>query len=275
MTTPEEITTVFHDEINMHRIPADWINFIGCCACSCSYCDYPSCSGSKSNYHHFCCRGEQLCCKVVEEDKNACCMLSNGMQEFVYCTLTYKCYSQWYCFEIFMDCCSTVGPDTKFYKNPNKRIPTENTDPDLSKTYVAQGSCCATSSYNCDCDNNYQCYSKGECCICQNDSVSCKPTCNRKNYGKDDVWCLYYKGNYACGFYPTCCKSISQLWCIDSRCGIPCSNESPFICTICPFLVCLPKFGCCVTLDSFVIRPMQNHAETNAPMPAVVATPIN
>jgi len=269
------LEAVVYDEINMHPVPADWINCIGCCACSCWYCDFPACFGSKSNGHVCCIKGEQLVCKVVEEDKNACCMCVNGMVECVYCTSACKGYSQYFCCEIYMDCCSTVSPGTKFYKNPNKRIPTENTEPDLAKTYICQGLCCATDSCNFDFGNNCQCYRKAECCICQTDYVRLKPTCNSKTYGKDDVCCLYFKGNLACGWYPTCYKNIAQLWCLDSRCGIPCSNESPFICTICPFLVCLPKCGCCLTLDSFVIRPMQNQAEANARVPVVVAAPIN
>ena len=118
------------------------------------------------------CRYSQyFCCEIYID---CCSTVSPGKLLLLYYYYYYCCYYYYYYFYYYRYCSSTTTTittsttattttsstttgtaplplpllyslrltscviGTKFYKNPNKRIPTENTEPDLAKTYICQ-----------------------------------------------------------------------------------------------------------------------------------------
>ena len=100
-----------------------------------------------------------------------------------------------------------------------------------------QGCCCVNTVL--ECPPTIGC--KQECMTC---CISCKLCCA---LGALPLPC------YCCG--PTCacnstlCKVKGTCFCIANQVSCPCGDDTPILCTLCPFLLLYPKVGLCLTLD--------------------------
>lgn len=104
--------------------------------------------------------------------------------------------------------------------------------------------CCEVSSLYLSFPGCLSAYSKGTCCCLETQLLCCKPMCCGSNKRKKSLLCLWQRSNIMCITPTTCCKSITQCFCIDNRCAIPCDDEVPCLCMPLPFCTLCAKFGC-------------------------------
>jgi len=86
-----------------------------------------------------------------------------------------------------------------------------------------------------------------ETCICvKGGFVGCKPHVGGNP--EDKILCILLKTDCNIVSPTTCCKGVTQCFCIDCRLAFPCDSEVPCICTLLPFCVIgaywQAKFSC-------------------------------
>jgi hypothetical protein len=106
------------------------------------------------------------------------------------------------------------------------------------------GCCCINSMY-CTFPDCLGCYNNSTYCCFEQRAKCCKP---HSDAGKI---CICVANDCNCIYPTTCCKSISQTCCVDSRCAFPCDDDVP--CGLAYFgLVCCygwaPTCRCCAKL---------------------------
>ena len=107
---------------------------------------------------------------------------------------------------------------------------------DESKTLVWNAcGCCNTSLYF-DCPACIGCSGNNGCLCCEFECC-CKADTKALCCG-----CCACK----CVKLDSCCHGQQQCFCCVDSCSFPTNAETPFIIALC-FLVCYPKFKCCVT----------------------------
>ena len=92
-------------------------------------------------------------------------------------------------------------------------------------------------------------------CLCLSTEYKCLKLTNDTRLpgtaGHDDLCiCQEFKSTLKKPADPRI-KCVNQCWCIDTRCGLPCDEEVPNMCTIIYFTPCFlfkPKVGCCSTI---------------------------
>ncbi len=98
--------------------------------------------------------------------------------------------------------------------------------------------CCVIRSCYCNFPLCLGCQGDYTCLCIEQSYKSCKPVAN-----DEDILCSFCEGG--CYIVPisTCCKSVDQCFCLDSRCAFPCDDDVPCICGSC-FITCCYKFQC-------------------------------
>lgn len=125
---------------------------------------------------------------------------------------------------------------------------------DIGQLRPIGGCCCAISSLYCNGKNTCGCDSEGTLLCFTGHMMACKPSQD------EDIWCVCLKSevNFA---KPTTCVSCSeQLFCVDTRCALPCNEKVPCILNLYG-LTCMYnkqcKVKCCNTLAQ--IDPEYSH----------------
>mmetsp|Transcript_4050 Transcript_4050/g.6424 ORF Transcript_4050/g.6424 Transcript_4050/m.6424 type:complete len:300 (+) Transcript_4050:84-983(+) len=260
-----------------HRIPDDFLK-VGCCACSCNNCDFPSCFGVKSAGTCLCFEGESVYCKYLENDPNACCLFASGESTCIMPGETLcRVYQQRFCFEFF---CSFPFVETGYRNTPVavQTLPGREDGKGNGNVTVCSGHCCTIDSCYCDFPACLGCYRKGVCLCCEGEMIQCKPMCGQEKV-KENLLCILCKGSSLLIMPYTCCKGVSQVCCLDSRYAFPCDDEVPCIWTPCIFCTCCVQgkcqLACCTTIDELVGQrnPALMNNQTSSSGGTVVAQP--
>mmetsp|Transcript_7231 Transcript_7231/g.22050 ORF Transcript_7231/g.22050 Transcript_7231/m.22050 type:complete len:248 (+) Transcript_7231:53-796(+) len=203
-----------------------------CCLESC-YCKFPECCGCVEKVNCLCCECFESCglieprCILCAGQTQCCChdyRYSCPCSDAVpcACTLLPFCLICPKC-----QCCATLA-------DINPGISNElNVDP--TAVTVCSALCCCIQGCYCKCPDCLGCaaFCVQLCC--------CRSECYQK------ITCENI----------TCCKCVGHCCCFDSRCAVPCDEEVPVACTLCPFLVVVPcdKVGCCKTIQDLGYTP--------------------
>ena len=66
---------------------------------------------------------------------------------------------------------------------------------------------------------------------CRIEALLCKPSV------EPEYCCICQRTEALCLWPTTCCKGITQCFCLDSRFAFPCDHDVPCVCTMLPFCV--------------------------------------
>mmetsp|Transcript_82137 Transcript_82137/g.255041 ORF Transcript_82137/g.255041 Transcript_82137/m.255041 type:complete len:132 (+) Transcript_82137:90-485(+) len=121
-----------------------------------------------------------------------------------------------------------------------------------SKSVIVAGCCCENIVL--ECPPKLGC--AAECMTC---CLECKACCA---IGDAPLPCGCCGPTCACN--STLCKVKQTCLCVAVQGSLPCSDDTPIICTLLPFCAVYPKCGCCETLDS-VVKVREVTASREAP----------
>mmetsp|Transcript_31066 Transcript_31066/g.53255 ORF Transcript_31066/g.53255 Transcript_31066/m.53255 type:complete len:310 (-) Transcript_31066:242-1171(-) len=237
--------------------------YLLCCAFTCCNCDFPKCFGTRSECTCLWCENSSICCKVVDDQK-ACCIFYSGHNETVIPRTLYSEYSQVCCWECYAAVPCVDGPFKKIHDRQN--YVTENFTL-ASDVVVCTGCICCMSGYNCNFPSCLGSYNKSVHCCCESESIFTKPICCDPGYKNPDTCCINYKGHQACVMPYTCCKTISQCCCTDTRYALPCDEEVPAILALCACTMCVDwkcNVSCCKDLNTLMGRKIVTYVDNSA-----------
>ena len=82
-----------------------------------------------------------------------------------------------------------------------------------------------------------------EVCCCEVDAKFCR--CIDSNKNEDERYCMWQQGGCYFKRCTSCCQAQNQCFCIDFRCSAPPTDQVPASCTLLPFCMVSPEWGCC------------------------------
>jgi hypothetical protein len=113
------------------------------------------------------------------------------------------------------------------------------------------GSCCTITSFFCEFPACLGIYSKSSYLCLQSEQL-CRPMCCEEKE-KKNLLCILCKSNDLIVMPTTICKSVSTVFCCDSRAAFPWDEDVPCVYTYLPFCICCYNFqcalGCCKTIN--------------------------
>lgn len=240
------------DSIDLPELPNRFFRLCGCCAISCCYWDYPSCIGCNSNCHAFCIDQDAMFCKMFYAQPDSCCLLMSGGCDVTTVQNILRCHEQLFCFE----CVLAPTGVKRAYNETNVAQTTTipgKTDGSMSgREKICGGCCCIVNSCNLDCPGALGCYGKGLCICLESEDVCCRPLCGVTR-SDESLLCILTKANFALKWPQPVIRRISQLFCLESACALPCATDVPRVCGGLPFCLCYSQgaFGvrCCVSFN--------------------------
>uniref|UniRef100_A0A7S1RLV3 Uncharacterized protein n=1 Tax=Alexandrium catenella TaxID=2925 RepID=A0A7S1RLV3_ALECA len=132
---------------------------------------------------------------------------------------------------------------------------------EMSDLRVCSACCCGTVSVFTTMPDCCGCKAEGTICCCQVEQACLK--CLNPRDSEDQKCCVCFEGGSYCVMPNTCIQDHFQVFCLDTRCAIPCTEKVPCMCTLLPFCVVFAdwKFGisCCKTAGE--ILPMLQETE--------------
>jgi hypothetical protein len=87
-------------------------------------------------------------------------------------------------------------------------------------------------------------YQKASCLCLESEAMCCRMMCCSTTKEKKNSLCIIDKGHCFLVCPKACCKGVSQLFCFDQRCAIPCDQDVPCAFTLLPFCTICVNFGC-------------------------------
>eukprot|EP00598_Pedospumella_elongata_P015698 CAMPEP_0185015806 /NCGR_PEP_ID=MMETSP1098-20130426/100022_1 /TAXON_ID=89044 /ORGANISM="Spumella elongata, Strain CCAP 955/1" /LENGTH=473 /DNA_ID=CAMNT_0027544947 /DNA_START=41 /DNA_END=1463 /DNA_ORIENTATION=- len=158
-----------------------------------------------------------------------------------------------------VQCLLLQGPHRQNYVTENFTL--------ASDVVVCTGCICCMSGYNCNFPSCLGSYNKSVHCCCESESIFTKPICCDPGYKNPDTCCINYKGHQACVMPYTCCKTISQCCCTDTRYALPCDEEVPAILALCACTMCVDwkcNVSCCKDLNTLMGRKIVTYVDNSA-----------
>eukprot|EP01038_Epipyxis_sp_PR26KG_P005608 gene5608-7742_t len=98
--------------------------------------------------------------------------------------------------------------------------------------------CCSITSCYWKFPECFGVYGQGDCCCLQGEFKLCKP-----GGKKSEHLCVCSEVGYYLVRPTTCCKSVQQCFCLDSRIAFPCDSDVPCMFTYC-FITCCFNWKC-------------------------------
>merc|ERR1719436_986360 len=103
----------------------------------------------------------------------------------------------------------------------------ELTDVQPEDLYACCGCCCGIQSIYTKFPQCCGCKAEGVVCGCyQVEAAFCKATCWAENNTENKL-CVCFEGGSYCVKPSTCCHFQNQLFCLDGRMSIPCTEKVP------------------------------------------------
>ncbi len=102
--------------------------------------------------------------------------------------------------------------------------------------------------------------------------VHCQPVfCYEPSTPPSDKVCIMYNGNVVVDVTNSpdiFCKGMAQNFCNDTRCALPCDEDVPCTCFLCPFLTGIVNYElglhCCLSVKELVAAHKYNHGQHTA-----------
>lgn len=111
----------------------------------------------------------------------------------------------------------------------------EATDVQMADLVVCSACCCSLTSCYTKTPECFGCKREGMVLCCQMEQACCK--CMSPGANDDQKCCVLFEGGSYCVIPTTCVQDQWQIFCLDTRCSIPCTDKVPCMFGCLPFCV--------------------------------------